>query len=356
VLNWLGILMLIAVVVPFVVFAVPGVAGAGESYVVLSGSMEPTISTGDVVLVDDVDPADVEERDVITYLRDGADTPTTHRVVGINEEEGELSFVTKGDANEDPDAAPVAASEVMGRVVFTIPYIGYVIEFVNTPAGFISLVIVPFVLLLLSEMYSILGGGSGSKDGESDETPADTADPDPGRAGSASEMGPSEMKDVTTGDSDDAGTEPVVRRPVHGPAPTETNGQRAASKTAPEAKKSEDGIAVTRSDLRLSLGVLTGTAVYAGWVVYNIQTAWSFAVAFGSGIGTVLVGSMYYAAGGDDVTEAETASDTGSVRASDPVAVTGSAPAVRTDGLSVLSPERAGTEGRDQAEPEEEDE
>lgn len=331
-LNWLGLLLLIVVVIPFVIYAVPGVVGAEGSYVVLSGSMEPTISTGDVVVVDDVDPGDIEERDVITYLRSGADTPTTHRVVGINEDGGELSFVTKGDANDDPDASPVAASEVRGQVVFTIPYIGYVIEFVNTPTGFVALVVVPFALLLLSEVHSIVVGGSGADDEGNDETKA-----------------------VTPTDPDVVRPEPAVRRPVYGPTVAGTNGQRAASEAADEEAEDEGAIALTRTDLRLSLGVLTGTAVYAGWVVYNIQAAWSFAVAFGSGIGALLVGSMYYAAGSDDAPESETTPDSVSVPAPRPVAVSGSTPAVRTDGSSMPSPEHAGTESVDHAESEGDD-
>ncbi|QKY18066.1 signal peptidase I [Halorubrum sp. CBA1229] len=331
-LSWLGLLLLIAIVIPFVIYAVPGVVGAEGSYVVLSGSMEPTINTGDVVVVDDVDPADIEERDVITYLRSGSDTPTTHRVVGINEDGGERSFVTQGDANDDPDASPVAASEVRGQVVFTIPYIGYVIQFGSTTTGFVALVVVPFALLLLSEVYSIVVDGSESDDEGSDETKA-----------------------VTAADPDVAGPEPAVRRPVHTPTVAGTNGQRAASEAADEEAEDGGGIALTRTDLRLSLGVLTGTAVYAGWVVYNIQAAWSFAVAFGSGIGALLVGSMYYAAGSDDAPESETTSDTGSVPALDPVAVTGSTPAMRADGSSMPSPEHAGIESADHAESEADD-
>lgn len=351
VLNWLGLLLLIAIVVPFVIYAIPGAVGAEGSYVVLSGSMEPSISTGDVVIVDGVDPANIEERDVITYLRNDADTPTTHRVVGINEEGGELSFVTQGDANDQPDASPVAASEVMGQVVFTIPYIGYVIEFVNTPTGLIALVVVPFVLLLLSEIYSILAGGSsGSNDEASGETPEKATDPKPARAGSAPPMGPFETKEVTTADPDDSETDPAVRRPVHDPTVAETNGQRAASETADDEEEDEGTIALTRSDLRFSLGVLTGTAVYAGWVVYNIQAAWSFAVAFGSGIGVLLVGTMYYVAGSDDASEPELTSDSELGSAPNLKIVTRSTPEVRTDGASMPSPESdLGTESADQA-------
>lgn len=333
ILNWLGLLLLIAIVVPFVIYAIPGAVGAEGSYVVLSGSMEPSISTGDVVIVDGVEPADIEERDVITYRRNDADTPTTHRVVGINEEGGELSFVTQGDANDQPDASPVPAPQVMGQVVFAIPYIGYVIEFVNTPTGFIALVVAPFALLLLSEVYAILSsGGSGSKDEERGGTTQEFDRSDAARAASAPPVGAFKRTAFTEADPVDGETESASRRSFRAPALVDRNGREAAYGPTEDEGGSDDenAITLTRADLRLSLGVLSGTAVYAGWVVYNIQVAWSFAVAFGSGIGLFLVGSMYYAAGNDD-------DGTGSASNSGDAA--GATAEVRTDGAAVPSPE-----------------
>ncbi|MCW8171877.1 signal peptidase I [Natrialba swarupiae] len=75
-------LVLIAIVVPFVIYAVPGVIGAEYSFVVLTGSMAPAIDPGDVVIVGETEPTTIESGDVITFVRDGADTPVTHRVVG----------------------------------------------------------------------------------------------------------------------------------------------------------------------------------------------------------------------------------------------------------------------------------
>ena len=340
VLNWLGLLLLIAIVVPFVIYAVPGAIGAEGSYVVLSGSMEPSISPGDVVIVDGVDPTTVEEQDVITYLRNDADTPTTHRVVETTEQGGELAFVTQGDANDQPDASPVPASQVMGQVIFTIPYIGYVIQFVNTPTGFVALVLVPFVLLLLSEMWSILTSTGSEPNGEeSGEMAEDTPGSDPARAVSAPPMGPFETADITATDPDDKQTDPAVRKPLHRPTAVDTNGQRTSPETAEVGDDPDDAIAFTRTDLRLSLGVLTGTTVYAGWVVYNVQEAWSFAVAFGSGMGLLLVGSMYYAAGSDDSTETEVAGDEEPMSAPNPELGMGANTEVRTDGASMPSPE-----------------
>lgn len=253
-LHWFGLLVVVVIVVPFVVYAVPGVVGAEGGYVVLSGSMEPSISTGDVVIVDSVNPNSIEEGDVITYRRSGAETPTTHRVVEITDQGDERAFVTRGDANDQPDASPVPASQVIGTVIFTIPYMGYVIEFANTPVGLVALVAVPLLLLVAIEIRSVLsGGGSNTNDG------SETA--------------------------------------------TETDGELADPEETRPDDTSNDTIALTRSDLRLSLGVLCGTAIYAGWVAYNIQEAWSFAAVFGSTIGVLLTGGMYYTAGTGDPDE-----------------------------------------------------
>ncbi|GAA0506261.1 signal peptidase I [Halorubrum aquaticum] len=355
VLDWLGLLLLLAVVVPFVVYAVPGVVGAEGSYVVLSGSMEPSIGVGDVVIVDGADPTEIEEGDVITYLRSDAETPTTHRVIEVTERNGERAFITQGDANDDPDAAPVPASRVIGEVAVAVPYMGYVIEFVNTPAGFLALVVVPFVLLALSEVHSVLAGdGSGSTDsvegGDESDRPGE---PDPDRSANgpdgpdapsaeAAEMPPMGPFETAAVDGDG---EPGGR--AAGPVDDGVNGAASASEgagpiegantanTSEDAGTGENAIAFTRTDLRLSGLVLSGTTVYTGWVVSHVQTTWSFAVAFGSGFGLLLVGGMYYAAGETDPEDdlpAEERADDRHRDVDDGVRPTAPHASVRTDG------------------------
>lgn len=141
-----GTVILVAMLVPFVLFAVPQVVGADHGFVILSGSMEPAISPGDVVIVDA--SAAVAVGDVITF-RDGS-IPTTHRVVAVQDG----AFVTQGDANEDPDAALVAPESVLGQVVLTIPLLGHVILWANSPLGYVSLVVVPLGLLVGSELLA----------------------------------------------------------------------------------------------------------------------------------------------------------------------------------------------------------
>ena len=167
--NLLALVVLLAIVVPFVIFAIPQVVGAEQSYVVLSGSMEPAISPGDVVIVNEVPASAIAVGDVITYGGSESSPPTTHRVIGVQEQGGELVFETKGDANENADLATAPASTVRGKVMdlpigiptnghslFVIPLIGYVIQFAQTQLGFVLLVAIPIVLLALSEFWRFL--------------------------------------------------------------------------------------------------------------------------------------------------------------------------------------------------------
>jgi signal peptidase len=159
VLGVLALLALIAVVVPFVIFAVPQVVGANHGFVILSGSMEPSISPGDVVIVDA--SRSIDAGDVISF-EDGGEIPTTHRVIGV--EAGR--YLTQGDANEDPDSAAVPPDAVLGEVSLVIPLIGYVILWVNTPLGYVALVLVPIGLLLITELIDWARGEAptGSED------------------------------------------------------------------------------------------------------------------------------------------------------------------------------------------------
>lgn len=117
--------------------------------VVVSGSMEPAIHTGSMVFIDMDYRADhVVERDIIAYDANG--TMVTHRVKELTDE----GFVTKGDANSDPDPATVSFDRYTGRVIMWIPWIGYVTRFMFQTRGKV-LIIATFVSIML--IYSLLG-------------------------------------------------------------------------------------------------------------------------------------------------------------------------------------------------------
>ena len=101
--------------------------------VVRSGSMEPMISTGGMVLVQAVPASEVEVGDVVAVDRpDG--TRVIHRVVGVEHGGASSSLTLKGDANDDPDPQPVVAEEA-GRLVWTIPSVGRMAAFLASAKG-----------------------------------------------------------------------------------------------------------------------------------------------------------------------------------------------------------------------------
>lgn len=133
---------------------IPSVFGY-QLYVVLSGSMNPAFDTGSLAFVRPVDPVDIAEGDIITFKGFGGGTVlTTHRVVAVNRGD-ELSFTTRGDANNINDPNPVPAGNVVGKVHGSIPYIGYVMGFAQTRNGLLLMVVVPGILVIFFEIRNL---------------------------------------------------------------------------------------------------------------------------------------------------------------------------------------------------------
>ena len=106
-------------------------------YVVLSGSMEPTYHTGSLIYVKKVDPFTIENGTPITFMMD-EDTIATHRVVQVVPDETDTTvvrFQTKGDANDAVDGSLVHYKNVIGTPIFSIPYLGYVSNYITNPPG-----------------------------------------------------------------------------------------------------------------------------------------------------------------------------------------------------------------------------
>ena len=133
----------------------PTIAGH-RLYVVLSGSMSPAFEAGGLVVVRPAEAEEIAVGDIITYWEPGEGAKlTTHRVVEVEDENG-LQFITKGDANEVVDQEPVPAENLVGKVVFAIPYAGYVADFAQSPQGLVTLVIIPGILIIVFEARNLL--------------------------------------------------------------------------------------------------------------------------------------------------------------------------------------------------------
>ncbi|HWI50921.1 MAG TPA: signal peptidase I [Symbiobacteriaceae bacterium] len=131
--------------------AIPTILGH-KVLTVLSGSMEPAIHTGDVIIVQPLaDPAnEVRDGDVITFrTREKADMLITHRVTGTIKINGTpAGFTTKGDNNEAMDTQVVAPDQVIGRYQWRVPYFGYISSFVRKPLGIALFVILPGLIII----------------------------------------------------------------------------------------------------------------------------------------------------------------------------------------------------------------
>ena len=134
---------------------VPSFFGYG-SLTVLSGSMMPTLHVGDVVVEHRVSPLSVRVGDIVTFrVPEHQSRLYTHRVVSIEADGADVSFVTKGDANTGVERWTVPASGTIGRVELRIPYLGYVTNRAGSRIGRFALLVVPALLLALVELRRI---------------------------------------------------------------------------------------------------------------------------------------------------------------------------------------------------------
>lgn len=124
---------------------------------VASGSMVPTLNEGDLIIVQGVVNADtiVAEMgtgDVIVFHKPGdPELLIVHRAVGKWEDGDVWKFNTRGDANSGDDhwIRPVEDTDIVGKVTWTIPYLGHIPLFVHTRNGQIIIVILITILVLL---------------------------------------------------------------------------------------------------------------------------------------------------------------------------------------------------------------
>lgn len=147
-----------------------------QVYTVLSGSMEPNYHVGSIIYVKEVDPATLQVGDAISFMISD-NTVATHRIVEVLPDENNPSvirFRTKGDNNDIEDTNPVHCNNVLGKVVGTIPLLGYVSDFVQNPPGTYITLGAAAILVLAVFLPDIIGGIRDLKD-EAKPEPEQTA-------------------------------------------------------------------------------------------------------------------------------------------------------------------------------------
>ena len=148
--NWIsGILVAVAVLLAI---ALVGVRIVGlQPFVVLSGSMEPKYHVGSLIYVQAVDYKELKVGDPITYMI-SQDTVVTHQIIEVLVDENDpdtIRYFTQGIANDVPDGVSVHYKNIIGKPVFSIPYLGYVSNYIQNPPGMYVAIAAGAILILL---------------------------------------------------------------------------------------------------------------------------------------------------------------------------------------------------------------
>lgn len=153
VLFWV-LLVLIAIYSTFIIVQkifwknkTPSIFGY-KNFIVLSGSMEPTLNIGDMVIVKDT--KDIKIDDIISFRV--KNSVVTHRVFEIYKEDDKEYYITKGDNNNEADTELLNKKDIEGKFVFKIPYIGKIILFFQKPLGILTVFLFLGAFLLISKI------------------------------------------------------------------------------------------------------------------------------------------------------------------------------------------------------------
>lgn len=144
-------LVLTIILAVFFILYTPEKFGGDTKYEpVLTENMEPSIPLGGLTLTKPTNAEMIQIGDIICF-KFSESTFIIQRVVNITSE----GFVTKSDANEDKDLKIVDSQDIVGKVVFVIPFLGYIVTFAQTTTGFFLFLIIPIILVTLYEIKSV---------------------------------------------------------------------------------------------------------------------------------------------------------------------------------------------------------
>ena len=126
--------------------------GQHHLYIVQSGSMEPSIMTGDIIVTQSL--RTYKKNDVITFT-DPTMGIVTHRIVDINGSGTDQHFLTQGDANRISDINDINQSQIIGKVSLILPRLGYLVVFSHQPLGAIFLIGLPGLIIIIEEILKL---------------------------------------------------------------------------------------------------------------------------------------------------------------------------------------------------------
>ena len=132
-----------------------------NAYVVMSGSMLPTIQVKDIVVTKKVPEEKLEVGDIITFI--SPDTrfggiSVTHRIIEkyYDESIGSYSYRTQGDNNNVADSVLVPNKNILGKVILKVPKLGYLQDILSSKGGLIIVVLIPCLVILSYDIMKLL--------------------------------------------------------------------------------------------------------------------------------------------------------------------------------------------------------
>ena len=149
-------MFLVLLVVLAAIVAAPSMrlTGAYQFLAVQSGSMEPTIHRGSIIVI--APQGSYSAGDIVTVSLNGkGGNSVTHRITDVSSKDGGITYITKGDANDSSDVEPRYSNEVLGKVIVAIPLLGYLVTIARTQYGVIALVVIPAVMIVMNELANI---------------------------------------------------------------------------------------------------------------------------------------------------------------------------------------------------------
>jgi len=151
IVSWL-FLGVIGLLILFTISSNSSLLGGYNSYLVQSGSMEPSIMTGDIIVIH---PKEIYvKRDVITF-HNAEGNIISHRIIDEKVKGNTKTFITKGDANQSEDEGTVSPSDILGAVAFVVPKVGFLVAFAKSIPGLIILIIIPAFTLIFDEIIGL---------------------------------------------------------------------------------------------------------------------------------------------------------------------------------------------------------
>lgn len=149
--SWifLGAIFLIVI---FTLGSNTNLLGGYKSFMVLSGSMEPTINIADIIIAHQQDQ--YVKNDVVTFYGEERRI-VTHRIFSVSQENNQNRYTTKGDANRSEDDGSILQSAIIGKVIFVIPKLGYFVNFAHSIPGLIILIFIPVIALIIDQILKI---------------------------------------------------------------------------------------------------------------------------------------------------------------------------------------------------------